>query len=358
MAGYIGNYGNVPLQTFGPPPTAATGMPSGITPGMILAHIALVRQGLQKEQEASAKEKAARKEARAQANAPQPLTPFQSLMAMAQGGGGGPDLSAYTKALAQSRAQEEQNQADIGSWYSQLGGQYAQAGKANRKTSKKMRKEAGAMNRSLVKAQADKGVGYALGIAGQSEGSYLRELGLGQAAFDRRLAADASAQGAYQQMVQARLGAQERAGIRDDMRAAAQSSQGESWDRMMQVLGLMSSEQRDAFLQGQDPRMAGAEAPDFGVMRDALGDSADTFFKDVKDPSTGDTYEAARRNDFPQILAMLRDAVGGAGMNINDPAVREAFRRWVSGNFATRYNAANAEGAPDWYLSGQSFRQY
>jgi len=332
----------------------AGGMASGMTPSMILEHIAMVRKGLEEERDA----KESKKESKKQSRATIQLTPFQQLMAMASGGAGqGPDLSAYTQALAQSHAQEAQNQSDIGDWFSALSGNINQARKGDKRTSKKMRQEAKSFNRSLVGAQADKGVGYGLMLGGQSEGSYLRELNANTQSFDRRLANDAIAQGNYQKMVQARLGAQERAGIRDDMRAAAAQSQGDGWDRMMDVLGLMSPEQRDAYLTGGQVA-TGPEGTDFNNMRDALGESADTMFMDVKNPDTGDSYEAAKSNAFPQLLAQLRGAATSSGMDLNDPRVRAAFRAWVSGNFATRFNAANAEGMPDWFLQGNSFRQY
>ena len=326
----------------------------GITPGMILAHIAMVRQGLQKEAEA----KDAKKAAKEQAQAPAQLTPFQQLMAMAQGGGSADgSLDSYLQALRQSRAQTSENQKDIGDWYGQLSQQVSAAGKANAKTSRKMRKEGKNFNRSLMGGQADKGVAYALGLGAVNEGSYLRELATDQRAFDRRLANDAVAQGNYQKMVQARLGAQERAGIRDDMRAAAAQSQGEGWDRMMSVLGLMSQEQRDAFLQGQDPRMAGSEAPDFNSMRDALGESADSMFRDYKDPATGDTLQQyIGSGGFPTALSQLRGAATSSGIDLNDPQQRAAFRAWVAGNFTNRYNAY-APG-PNWYQQGNQFSQY
>jgi hypothetical protein len=327
----------------------------GITPGMILAHISMVRHGLQKEREA----KDAKKAAKEQAQAPAQLTPFQQLMAMAQGGGSADgSLDSYLQALRQSRAQTSENQKDIGDWYGQLSQQVSAAGKANAKTSRKMRKEGKTFNRSLMGGQADKGVAYALGLGAVNEGSYLRELATDQRAFDRRLANDAVAQGNYQKMVQARLGAQERAGIRDDMRAAAAQSQGEGWDRMMSVLGLMSQEQRDAFLQGQDPRMAGSEAPDFNAMRDALAESADTMFRDIKDPATGDPSQVyTGGGGFPHALEALRGAATSSGIDLSDPRQREAFRAWVAGNFANRYS--NYTDGPNWGLSpnGLQFNQ-
>lgn len=342
------------------------GTAGGISPADILEHLAMLQQARQATAErASLHSMDQVEENRATGRSANPsnsvqaaLSPFQSLMAMAQGGGGGADLSAYLDALKQSRAQTKQNQADIGSWYGQLSGMYNKAGKANRKTSKKMRNEAKAFSAGLVAGQADKGVGYGLAQAGQAEGNYLMELGQDQSAFDRRLSADAVAQGNYQKMVQARLGAQERSGIRDDMRSAAAASQGDSWDRMMQVLGLMDNPEVAKYMLTGDPNsfMEAGDPPDFGSLQSALGDSADSMFRDYKDPATGDTVQQyTGGGGFENALRQLRGAVGGAGLDINDPTIREAFRRWVEGNFQSRYNTY-APG-PDYYLNGQSFRQ-
>ena len=388
MPGYpsSASYGNItdyvnslyrrPTQSFGSfsgPFMTRSGMGSyggtppsgGITPADVLEHLAMIQHARSQEAESKSihsmdqvEENRLNRSANPSNSVQAALSPFQSLMAMAQGGGGGADLSAYLDALKQSRAQTSQNQADIGSWYGQLSGMYNKAGKANRKTSKKMRGEAKAFNAGLVAGQADKGVGYGLAQAGQAEGNYLMELGQDQSAFDRRLSADAVAQGNYQKMVQARLGAQERAGIRDDMRSAAAASQGESWDRMMQVLGLMDNPEVAKYMMTGDPNsfMESGDPPDFGALQSALGDSADSMFRDYKDPATGDTVQQyTGGGGFENALQQLRGSVGGAGLDINDPAVREAFRRWVQGNFQSRYNTY-APG-PDYYLSGQSFRQ-
>jgi hypothetical protein len=284
------------------------------------------------------------------------LTPFTMLMAAAQNGGGAVDLSMYNRELRQSRAQTAENQGDIGSWYGQLSGMYGKAGKADKRASRRGVKDAKNFNRSLIGGQADKGVAYALGLGGQAEGNYLLEQGQNQAAFDRRMGADAVAQGNYQKMVQARLGAQERAGIRSERAQAAQSSQGEGWDRMMQVLGLMSQEQRDAYLSGQPGAAAGPEGADFNNMRDALGESADSMFGSIKTPegNTVDQYTGGL-GGFPQALAELRSAATSSGLNLADPRIREAFRAWVAGNFQSRYNQATP--GPNYFLSGQSFRQ-
>ena len=288
------------------------------------------------------------------------LTPFAALMAMAQGSGGGTDLSAYLQALRQSRAQTAENQNDIGSWYGQVSNMMTKAGKADKHTSKKMRKEAAAQNRGLVKGQADKGVGYGLALGGQGEGQMLRHLGSDQAAFDRRLSADAISQGNYAKMVQARLGAQERAGIRQDMAQAQASSQGESWDRMMQLLGLVGDnpavDQMLGIGNGQESLSPSEQLSQMSAMRSALGDSADSMFRDYKDPASGDTLQQyTGGGGFPNALAQLRGAASSTGLDLSDPKIREAFRAWVAGNFQSRYNTY-APG-PDYHLNGQSFVQ-
>lgn len=284
------------------------------------------------------------------------LTPFMALMAASQNQGGGVDLSAYEKALRQSRAQTAQNQDDIGDWYGQLSSMYGKAGKADKRASKKGVKQAKNFNASLSGAQADSGVAYALGLGGQAEGNYLMEQGQNQQAFDRRMGADAVAQGNYMKMVQARLGAQERAGIRSDMASAAQAGQGDSFARMLQVLQLLPEDARTAYLTGQPQAAAGPEGTDFNNMRDALGESADSMFGSIKTPQ-GDTVDSftGGAGGFPQALAELRSAATSSGLDLSDPRIREAFRAWVAGNFQSRYN--NSTPGANYFLNGQSFMQ-
>lgn len=347
---------------------SALGSAAGVkTPKDVLEHLAEVRlHSMDQIESVRGRANApAHNPATTQEQAGNVLTPFMALMAASQGGKGGVDLSAYNTALQQSRAQEGQNKADIGSWYGQLSGMYGKAGKADKRASRKGVKQAKNFNASLSGAQADKGVAYALGLGGQAEGNYLMEQGQNQAAFDRRMGADAVAQGNYQKMVQARLGAQERSGIRSDMAQAAQAQQGDSFSRMLQVLQLLPEDARQAYLTGQPQGATGPAGADFNNMRDALGESADSMFRDIKDPTTGDTVEqytgpasTPGSGGFPLVLSQLRDAAASSGMDLNDPRVREAFRAWVAGNFTNRYNMNNAANAPDYRRSGQSFVQY
>lgn len=301
------------------------------------------------------------------ASAPSPLTLADLLMG-SQGGATQPPnpynivIQGLRNESAQVGAQTGQNIADIGSWFGQLGGSLRRGAKANKRAARGARRGAKRFAEGLLGGIADPNVSYGLRKDAASEGAYLAETALENARFDRSLMNDAQRQESYQRLVQQRLGAQAQADIRSKIAEAKaqkrmfrfeqQSAAGEDQrSMMMSLLGMLPDDKGApiiAQMLGLDPRMF-IDAPEDSFDRDARGDMSgalSAILGDVSEQRYGE-------GDFENILGTLRTGVGagGAGFDLSDPRIREAFQSWIAANFLNLYNSQN-EGTDFAYRGG------
>lgn len=263
-------------------------------------------------------------------------------------------INELRRQIAQAGAQTEQNIADVGSWFGQLGGTLKSGRKANRKAGKAAlrsnRKDLqGLLGSGMI---GDSAITSDVRGAAMDEARYLRSSNLENQRFDTRSLSDAARQQEYQQFVLQRLGQQQQAdmraqigGLRSQRQASmaeAMSEQGdEQWSRMMQVLGLVPQEQRAAMLglpgEAQDPR----EALEFDWkwrdrLAEAMGGITPTYKS--KDAKSGEETTASSFRNFQELLNAYQSAATGSGLDINDPAVRDAYRRYIASYVLDKWN--------------------
>src|SRR5678815_3590994 len=155
-------------------------------------------------------------------------------------------IAALQQNLGMIGAQTEQNQADIASWFGQASGMSRHAARADAKAGRKAAKGDMRTARGLMGSVADPNVARGIGTAGVRQAGLARIQGNENAAYARNRAASIGEQGAYQQMVQARLGAQAEADVRSQIAqaqaakvAARQSAKSGNMDNMLQLLGMV-----------------------------------------------------------------------------------------------------------------------
>jgi len=285
--------------------------------------------------------------------APQtPPTLFEQLMGMASGANSKSQLRAATApqraaihALQQNLgmigAQTAQSQADIGSWFGQLGDMYQGNAKAASKSGRRAARGDTRTGRGLMRGIADANVAGTVGRTAARQAGYVRSQAENEANFSRNQAADAARQGSYQQLVQARLGAQAEADVRSQIAqaqaakvAARSSAKSANMDNIMQLLGLVGDNPTVDNILGV-PHLAdstdGPSALEKGsALQSALGNV--NFFAD-KDQG------GAPQGDFNQLLQKAYAAARARGLNLSDPAVRDGIRNYIQANVAGDYNA-------------------
>jgi hypothetical protein len=279
-----------------------------------------------------------------------PPTLFEQLMGMASGANSRSALRAATapqraaihalqENLGMIGAQTEQSQADINSWFGQLGGMYSGNARAAGKAGRKAARGDARTGRGLMKGIADPNVAGTVGRTAARQAGYARIAGNEEAAFARNQAADASRQGSYQQLVQARLGAQAEADVRSQIAqaqaakvAARSEAKSGNMDNMLQLLGLVGDNPTvDSILGVPHQGDEGPTAMEKGsAIQSALGNV--DFFKSGDDGG-------APTGDFNTLLTKAYAAARARGLNLNDPTVREGIRSYIQANVVGDYNA-------------------
>jgi hypothetical protein len=315
----------------------------------------------------------------------QQLTPFEMLMAqlgnpLAQGRVTKQDerramnQSPYTaqiqeirRQIAQAGAQSQQNIADVRSWFGQYAGQMKGGAKANRKAGKaalrgNKRDLAGVLESGIV---GDPTIRGNMAGAAADEARYLRSSNLASGQFDQRMIADAQRQSAYQALVQQRLGAQAQMDLRSQIpglqaqrSASVQEglSQGQD-DRFQQwasIMNMLPQEQRAEMLGFPPEQDAEAQFEWRDRLGEALGGVTPTF---ASEDESGNKKTSSAYRGFNDLLDAYKNAATGAGLDINDPAVRDAYRRYVAAYVLQNWNPyAASQGMPEWQLQGDRFR--
>jgi hypothetical protein len=297
-----------------------------------------------------------------------PESLFNTLMQIAAGGSpdastGGPTgnnpyhvaVKVLQHQYAQAGAQTDQNIADIGSWYGQYQGQARHAVKANKRAGRASAKDAARFSGDILSGIADPNVARATAADAERTQRYIGRSNTHETQFDRRVAVDAGREEAYQKLVQQRLGAQEQAGIRDQIAMAkaqqssyAQSQGGGGIDQIMSVLRLLPEDQRLQAL-GVPGKDDGFSTDDRSGLAAALsGASQMGQNPDTKMPTFA--YK-----DFNSLLEGLQHGASSGGFNLNDPQIRDAYRQWIAANLLPIWN--QTQGGPNYALQGKSFRE-
>lgn len=292
-----------------------------------------------------------------------PPTLLQMLMAQAMGSGSRSSVRAATAPqralinalqgqLGQSAAQTKQNQADIGSWYGQLGGMYAGNARAAARGGKKASKQTARLGKGLLAGVADPNVARSVGNTAARQAGYLRVAGNEAANFARNQSADAGREAAYQQLVQQRLGMQQQADIRTQLAqaqaakvAAKSSANSGDMSQLLQVLGLVGKNpQLDAML-GVPSEDGGFSLDQGSALQSALG-SVDVF----KDADKGGGTVGGV--DLEGIIKKMYGAANARGLDINSPEVKNAIRSYIASHIMDQYNELPG---PDYTLNNGSF---
>jgi hypothetical protein len=295
-----------------------------------------------------------------------PPTLFEQLMGMASGANSKSQLRAATapqraaiRALQENLgmigAQTAQSQADIGSWFGQLGDMYQGNAKAASKSGRRAARGDTRTGRGLMRGIADANVAGTVGRTAARQAGYVRAQAENEANFSRNQAADAARQGSYQQLVQARLGAQAEADVRSQIaqaqaaRVAARSSaKSANMDNMLQLLGIVGDNATVDNILGV-PHMADGEGPSAlekgSALQSALGNV--DFFK-AADDGGGPT------GDFNALLTRAYAAAKARGLDINDPQVIDGIRNYIQANVAGQYNTQTNS---NYHLLNGGFRQ-
>lgn len=257
--------------------------------------------------------------------------------------------------MGQVEAQTEQNIADIGSWFGQYGDLQMQAAGSNRRAGKRAAKQAKSFDKAVMS-----------GLSGHVRSSYAGGSVRGQknllrtsraaSDFAANLAAEGAQMGAYQKLVQQRLGMQAQSDLMSELakaRAAKagakyefkqQAIQGQQEDQL-RLIGMLPQEIKGPIIgemlgippeafQGlgektTDPTIFG------GRLRTALGSV---------DPFESDSAGGKPTMNLEDIIGSLKAAAASGGFDVNDPAVREMIRKYVEGNILGQYNT-KTEGA-------------
>jgi hypothetical protein len=280
-------------------------------------------------------------------------------------------IQEIRRQIAQTGAQTQQNIADVHSWFNQYAGQLRGAAKGNRKAGKRAVRSQARETRGLLGSGliGDAALAREVGAGARDERRYLRNTNQAEGRFDRRMIADAARQEAYQALVQSRLGAQAQAdlgaklsGLRQQRSSAIQeamSSQGDDeFSRWATIMNMLPQDTRAQLLglpgEAQDPQ----DALEFEwKMRDRLGEamSGITPAERGKDDSGEAAYSSSYGN-FNELLDAYRQVARGAGLNLDDPAVREWFRNYIASKTLEKWNPyAEASGKTPMRRSGYSF---
>jgi len=265
-------------------------------------------------------------------------------------------IAALQQNLAQIGAQTEQNQADISSWFGQAAGMSRGAARAAGRAGRKAARGDTRTARGLMGSVADKNVARGIGTAGTRAAAYARLQGNENAAYARNRAASIGEQGAYQQMVQARLGAQAEADIRSQLAqaqaarvAARQSAKSGDIGQMLQLLGLVGDNPTVDAILGVPHLADGTDGPSAlekgSALQSALGNV--DFFK-AADDGGGPT------GDFNALLTRAYAAAKARGLDINDPQVIDGIRNYIQANVAGQYNTQTNS---NYHLLNGGFRQ-
>lgn len=293
-----------------------------------------------------------------------PPTLFEQLMGMASGGTSRSQLRAATAPqraaiaalqdnLAQIGAQTGQNQADISSWYGQAADMSSHAARAAGKAGRKAARGDTRTGKGLMKGIADPNVARGVGTAAARQAGYARIAGNENAAYARNRAASIGEQGAYQQMVQARLGAQAEADVRSQIAqaqaakvAAKSSAKSGNMDNIMQLLGLVGDNPTVDAILGVPHQGDGVDSLAQGsALQSALGNV--DFFQGA-DQGGGPT------GDFNSLLTRAYAAAKARGLDINDPQVIDGIRNYIQANVAGQYNTQTGS---NYHLLNGGFRQ-
>lgn len=249
-------------------------------------------------------------------------------------------IAALQQNLAQIGAQTEQNQADISSWFGQAAGMSRGAARAAGRAGRKAARGDTRTARGLMGSVADKNVARGIGTAGTRAAAYARLQGNENAAYARNRAASIGEQGAYQQMVQARLGAQAEADIRSQLAqaqaakvAARQSAKSGDIGQVLQLLGMVGDNPTVDRILGV-PHLTEADSGDALAQGSALQSALGNV--DFFDPTT---HEAT--GDFNSLLKKAYAAAKARRLNIDDPNIKEAIRSYIQANVAGQYNQQN-----------------
>jgi hypothetical protein len=380
---YQGNYGETPLQSFagdkkknwsiqdvlniirggdGPPSGINFGMDSptsGNPAGMYLGENGVGGSPLA--------DRSINELGRASGGADSPQTLFEMLMQAASPGGSRASIRAATAPqraaiqalqdnLGMIGAQTGQNQADIASWFGQAAGMSRHAARADVKAGRKAARGATRTARGLMGSVADKNVARGIGTAGVRQAGYARVAGNENAAYARNRAASIGEQGAYQQMVQARLGAQAEMDVRSQIAQAQaakmqakMSAKSGGIEQMLAILGLAGDNATVDNLLGIPHISEGDEGPSAlekgSALQSALGNV--DFFQ-------GDDMGGAPTGDFNALLTKAYAAAKARGLNLNDPQVIDGIRNYIQANVASQYNT---QAGTNYHLLNGGFRQ-
>ena len=277
-------------------------------------------------------------------------TLFQMLMGMAQGANSKSQLRAATApqraaiaALQQNLgmigAQTEQSQADIASWFGQLGDMYQGNARKASKSGRRAARGDTRTGRGLMRGIADPNVAGTVGRTAARQAGYVRAQAENEANFSRNQAADAARQGSYQQLVQARLGAQAEADVRSQIaqaqaaRVAARSeAKSGNMDNIMQLLGIVGDNPTVDAVLGV-PHLETADSGDAlaqgSAIQSALGNV--DFFKSADDGG-------APKGSFNDLLTKAYAAARARKLDLSDPTIREAIRSYIQANVVGDYN--------------------
>jgi hypothetical protein len=330
-----------------------------------------------------------------QEDVPAAVPPWQELLSQIMGGGGQQDMSgAYGLAMQtagspyapilrdlrrqmrDSRSQTAQNQADINSWFGQLGSMYTGGAKGARRSTRRAGRENASFNKNILSGVADPGVARSLAAGGQSDARHISESGVAEANFLNRQASDAQRQAAYQNLVQTRLGMAERQDIRAEMakvksaKASAigeamqeiAGSQGDPMENLFKFLTMLPEDARMQFLtQGT---LSGGEGGGFDVdaatnLAAALGGVKESVLQQVpdeRDPKKKNPTFITK--DFDDLLGAMRSAATSAQIDLNDPASLQAFRSWIAAHILPQWNniARQVPGRHQWVPGPNGFK--
>ena len=311
----------------------------------------------------------------------QQLSPADALLQMLMGGGQGSSrssmhaqmapynagINALQNQLGLAQAQTQQNIADINSWYGQAG---ALAGKVARKGAK--------ADRKMIKSKGKFDKAILAGLGEQGRSAFLRRrccawcrnlmnLGAINRAYTADRANDASQMGAYQDIVQQRLGQQMQMGIMDQIaqakatkasaKATAKSSAATAQqDTLLKILGAMGTDATAAILGpafGLSPEGGGGmDSVEGGRLASAVGSATSGLFSGT--PAEG----GEPLMNMQDSLAALRNRAEGVfGRDaMKDPEFMDRYRALVAQMFIPRYNQSTGDHW-SWQGLGGGFSQ-
>lgn len=395
-----GNYGNVPLQTFGGPqdksigdilheiwtwgnepliPEIADNFGHGDTGSSLGGFMGTANQPPNAVRGAPVPYGMADTQ---NAGPEQQLSPADALLQMLMGGGQGSSkssmhaqmapynagINALQNQLGLAQAQTQQNIADINSWYGQAGALAGKVARKGAKADRKMIKSKGKFDKAILAglgANKDVQRSYAGGAA-RGAGN-LMNLGAINRAYTADRANDASQMGAYQDIVQQRLGQQMQMGIMDQIaqakatkasaKATAKSSAATAQqDMLLKILGAMGTDATAAILGpafGLSPEGGGGmDSVEGGRLASAVGSATSGLFSGT--PAEG----GEPLMNMQDSLAALRNRAEGVfGRDaMKDPEFMDRYRALVAQMFIPRYNQSTGDHW-SWQGLGGGFSQ-